>query len=294
MKILLFGASGQLGHELRKRADDLRFEVVSPVTKEVDITNRAQVMALIESVRPDSVINSAAYTAVDKAEEEVERAFAINAAGVSAVATACKEHGSRLIHVSTDYVFDGSLGRPLREDDPVNPMSVYGRSKLEGEQHVRDILGEEGVIVRTQALYGQKGVNFVQTMLRLFAERPVLKIVNDQWVSPTWAGWLAETIMDLVRLPVKGTYHASCDGVVSWYDFAVEIQRLAAAHFGDRTLARLEPTTAEELNRPAKRPVFSAFDTTKLQGVLRRPILSWQQGLREYLTETEVISAGGV
>jgi dTDP-4-dehydrorhamnose reductase len=290
VKILLFGGSGQLGHELRKRAEDLHFELVSPVTKEVDITDANQVISLIESVRPAVVINSAAYTAVDKAEEEQERAFAINATAVRTLARACKGSGARFIHVSTDYVFDGLLGRPLREDDPANPVSVYGRSKWQGEEYVREELGEDGIIVRTQALYGQKGVNFVQTMLRLFREREVLKIVNDQWVSPTWAGWLAEVILDLVRLPAKGTFHASCDGVVSWYDFASEIQRLSLPHFQGQAVARLEPTTAAELNRPAKRPVFSAFDTTKLQSTLRRPIMPWQRGLREYLTEVGIIS----
>lgn len=291
MKILLFGGSGQLGYELSKRAHDLRFDVVSPVTKEVDITNRDQVSTLINSLQPEVVINSAAYTAVDKAEEDAERAFAINSEGVRIIAEACADKKARLIHVSTDYVFDGLLGRPLREDDPVNPVSVYGRSKLEGENHVRRVLGEEGLIVRTQALFGQKGVNFVQTMLKLFAEREVLKIVDDQWVSPTWAGWLAETILDLVRLPAKGTFHASCDGVVSWYEFASEIQRLALPHFEGKAIARIEKTTAAELNRPARRPVFSAFNTNKLRSELNRPILSWEQGLRHYLSEIKVLQS---
>jgi len=278
-----------LGYELTKRAHDLRFDIAAPVTKEVDITNRGQVFMLIESLRPEVVINSAAYTAVDKAEEEADRAFAINSVGVRIIAEACAEKHARLIHVSTDYVFDGLLGRPLREDDAVNPVSVYGRSKLEGEQHLREILGEAGVIVRTQALFGQKGVNFVQTMLKLFAEREVLKIVDDQFVSPTWAGWLAETVLDLVRLPATGTFHASCDGVVSWYQFAAEIHRLATPHFEGRPMARLEKTTAAELQRPAKRPVFSAFDTERLRSVLNRPVMSWEQGLRRYLAEIKVL-----
>jgi dTDP-4-dehydrorhamnose reductase len=209
VKILLFGGSGQLGFELKKRASDLSFELVSPVTKEVDITVASQVATLVSGVKADVVINSAAYTAVDKAEEEEGRAFAINADGVKNIAQACSDNGIRLIHISTDYVFDGSLGRPLAEEDATNPLSVYGRSKLVGEDYVRSILGDNGVIVRTQALYGSRGVNFVQTMLKLFAEREVLKIVDDQWVSPTWAGWLAEIVLDLVRLPAKGTYHAS-------------------------------------------------------------------------------------
>jgi dTDP-4-dehydrorhamnose reductase len=289
VKILLFGGSGQLGFELRKRAADLHFDLVSPVTKEVDITSAAQVSRLFEVVAPQVVINSAAYTAVDKAEEEREKAFAINGEAVRSVAEGCKAVGARLIHVSTDYVFDGSLERPLREEDAVNPLGVYGQSKLVGERHVQEIAPDTSVILRTQALYGQRGINFVQTMLKLFAERDVLKVVNDQWVSPTWAGWLAEVILDLARLPQAGVLHASCDGIVSWYDFAVEIQRLARPSFEGKPLARIEPTTASELNRPARRPTYSAFDTSKLAAALGRPTLPWREGLARYLAEVGVV-----
>lgn len=288
MKILLFGGSGQLGFELRKRAADLNFSLVSPVTKEVDITERSQVKNLLESLKPDVVINSAAYTAVDKAEQELVIATAVNADGARNVAEACSRIGARLIHLSTDYVFDGLLGRPLREEDPVNPVSVYGRTKLRGEEYVREIAGERGLIVRTQALYGQSGVNFVHTMLKLFAEREELKIVNDQFVSPTWAGWLAEAVLDLARLPVQGTVHASCSGVVSWYDFATEIQRLAAPSFEGKQMARLEKISAVELNRPAKRPVFSAFDVSKIADVLHRAPLAWDDALQQFLMEIGV------
>jgi dTDP-4-dehydrorhamnose reductase len=289
MKILLFGGTGQLGYELSTRAADLHFEVVSPVITEVDITDSNQVATLFENVRPTLVINCAAHTAVDKAEEESQLAFAINADAVRTIAEGCKSTDARLIHVSTDYVFDGSLGRLLREDDPVNPLSVYGRSKLAGEQYAQEVLGADVTIVRTQALYGQRGANFVQTMLKLFAEREVLKIVDDQWVSPTWAGWLAEVILDLVRMPPVGVVHASCNGTVSWCDFAGEIQRLAKPSYKGAALARIEPTTAKELNRPAPRPVFSAFDTTKLATLLKRQPISWQAGLKNYLREVGVL-----
>lgn len=285
MKILLFGGSGQLGFELKKRAADLDFELVSPVTKELDITERDQVISLITTLRPTTVINSAAYTAVDRAEEEQERAFAINADGARNIAEGCQQSGARLIHISTDYVFDGASGRALAESDVTRPLSVYGRSKLAGEEYVRELVGDRGVIVRTQALYGKKGINFVHTMLKLFGEREVLKIVNDQYVSPTWAGWLSEVLLDLVRLPVSGTLHASCEGFVSWFDFAVEIQRLAAPSFEGRPLAKLEPTTAAELNRPATRPAFSAFDTTRLESVLGRPAMEWRTALEIFLSE---------
>ncbi len=288
MKILLFGGSGQLGFELKKRAADLNFSLVSPVTKEVNISEETQVKSLVESLKPDLVINSAAYTAVDKAEQEVDLATAVNADGARYVAEACSRTKARLIHLSTDYVFDGLLQRPLREDDPVNPVSVYGRTKLQGEEYVRKIAGERGLIVRTQALYGQKGINFVHTMLKLFAERQELKIVDDQFVSPTWAGWLAEAVLDLARLQVHGTLHASCSGVVSWYDFAAEIHRLAAPSFEGRQMARIERTCAADLNRPAKRPVFSAFDVSKISDVLHRVPLTWNDALQRFLTEIGV------
>ncbi len=288
MKILVFGGAGQLGHEIRKRASDLDFEVVSPVASEVDITEPDQVTKVVAACKPDVVINCAAYTAVDKAEQERDLAFKINRDGARNIAVACAKTPTRFIHVSTDYVFDGSFGRPLKEEDPKNPMSVYGRSKWEGEEAIRDVLGESASIVRTQALYGQMGVNFVQTMLKLIEERELVKVVDDQWVSPTWAGWLGETLLDLARLQSGGTLHASCEGTVSWYDFACEIRKMSEGHFEGRRMAVLERTTADAFARPAKRPVYSAFDTTKICSVLGRPPMKWQEGLRLFLAEIGV------
>jgi dTDP-4-dehydrorhamnose reductase len=291
VKILLFGGAGQLGYELCARAADLEFEVVSPVVTEVDITDRDQVIKVVSSARPHIVVNCAAYTAVDKAEEEIDLAFRSNRDGAANVADACSRLNARLIHLSTDYVFDGSLGRPLKEDDPTHPLSVYGRSKWEGEEKVREALGDDALIVRTQALYGKKGVNFVYTMLKLFGERDVVKVVDDQWVSPTWAGWLAEVLLDCARIKVGGVLHASCEGTVSWFDFASEIQRLALPHFEGRKVARLERTVAAELKRPAARPTFSAFDTTRLTTVLGRPPMPWRDALESFLREINVMEA---
>jgi len=167
-------------------------------------------------------------------------------------------------------------------------LSVYGRSKWEGEERVRDVLGNDALIVRTQALYGQKGVNFVHTMLKLFAERDVVKVVDDQWVSPTWAGWLAEVLLDCSRIQAGGTLHASCEGTVSWYDFASEIRSQSAAHFEGRKRATVERTTASTLNRPAPRPTFSAFDTTKITNLLGRPPVRWKDALGVFLQEIGV------
>jgi dTDP-4-dehydrorhamnose reductase len=289
VKILLFGGAGQLGYELRTRAADLEFEVVSPVATEVDITDHDQVVKVTRSARPDVVINCAAYTAVDKAEEEADQAFRINRDGAFNVADACALANARCIHVSTDYVFDGLLGRPLKEEDPANPLSVYGRSKWEGEERVRAALGNDALIVRTQALYGKKGVNFVYTMLKLFAERDVVKVVDDQWISPTWAGWLGEVLLDCARATFGGTLHASCEGSVSWYDFACEIHRLALPHFEGRQVAKVEQTTAATLNRPAPRPTFSAFDTTRLTTLLGRTPMRWNDALEAFLQEIHVL-----
>lgn len=291
MKILLFGGAGQLGYEISTRAADLEFEVVSPVVTEVDITDHDQVVRVTRSASPDVVINCAAYTAVDKAEEEAELAFRINRDGAFNIADACALTKARFIHVSTDYVFDGSLGRPLKEEDPTNPLSVYGRSKWEGEERIRGVLGNDALIVRTQSLYGQKGVNFVYTMLKLFADREVVNVVDDQWVSPTWAGWLGEVLLDCARNTVGGTLHASCEGTVSWYDFASEIRRLALPHFEGRPVARVERTTAAGLKRPAPRPTFSAFDTTRITSEFGRPPMRWKDALEAFLREIHVLEA---
>jgi dTDP-4-dehydrorhamnose reductase len=285
VKILLFGGSGQLGFELKKRASDLDFSVISPVTAEVDITDKEQVLFLAQSVKPSIIINAAAYTAVDKAEEEKEKAFAINRDGARNIAEACSRINVRMIQISTDYVFDGLLGRPVKEDDPTNPQSVYGASKLEGEQAIESVLGDRGLILRTSSLHGQKGVNFVHTMLKLFQEKEVVRVVNDQWMSPTWAGWLAEAVLDFSRMDCGGVVHASCSGGISWFEFATGVLELAQPHLEGKKLARIEPTTAAELNRPARRPTYSVFDLGKISSLLGRPPLQWREGLANHLKD---------
>ncbi len=285
MRIALFGGSGQLGTELKGRSKALDFELFSPVRKEVDVTEPEQVRGVLANLQPDVVINAAAYTAVDKAEEERERAYAVNAEGPRNIAEGCRSIGARMLHISTDYVFDGALGRPLSEQDPVNPLSVYGASKLAGEGACLEILGEQCAVLRTQALYGRGGANFVSTMLSLFKERDVIKVVNDQFVSPTWAGWLAEVVLDMIRIESKGVFHASCSGIVSWFDFACAIQAGAKSILGLESNTVIDPVAAEAYKRPATRPVFSAFDTKKLEGVLKRPAVSWQMGLDSFLKE---------
>lgn len=283
MKILLFGGSGQLGYEVHNRARDLNFEVVSPVISEVNISEEAQVKFLIKEVKPDIILNAAAYTAVDNAEKEKEEAFRINRDGVAHIGHAAKELGCRVIHVSTDYVFDGKGKVPIREEDATNPINVYGESKLAGERVLQEIYPEGSLTVRTSSLHGQRGINFVHTMLKLFAELPVVKVVDDQIMSPTWAGWLAEVLLDLGRLSTTGVIHASCSGAISWFDFAEEILKLTHAQSGSKAVLERIPST--DLKRPAPRPMYSVLDCSKLAGILGRSPIPWKVGLTEHLRE---------
>lgn len=281
MKILLLGGSGQLGYEVITRAHDLNFEVVAPVSSEVDVANFEQLNYLAHQVRPDILLNCAAYTAVDKAETERERCFRINRDGAACVARVGAELQCRVIFVSTDYVFAGDGTQPLDEDMPTGPRNVYGESKLAGEQEMARILGDKGLVVRTSSLHGQRGVNFVNTMLNLFRTRPEVKVVSDQVMSPTWAGWLAEVLLDLSRTSAGGVVHASGDGAVSWLEFARAIHAWSTSP----ATVQVQPITTEEFGRPAKRPMFSAFNCRKLAGLLGRKPIPWQEGLKRHLRE---------
>lgn len=282
MRILLFGGSGQLGQEFIPRSRDLSFEVISPVMGEVDITEEAQVRYLAQQVKPDSILNFAAYTAVDNAESDVEQAYRINSDGAKNVALAAKDAKCRLLHVSTDYVFPGDGASPLTEDDPVSPRSVYGASKLKGEEAISGILGDRALVVRTSSLHGKYGANFVHTMLSLFDQKKSVKVVADQYMSPTWAGFLAEAILDLCRIEVGGVVHCSCQGGVSWYEFAKKIGSFA---FAPEEQPSIEPSLLKDLNRPAKRPQYSVFNLAKLEKLLGRSALPWEKGLELHLQD---------
>ena len=285
MKLLLFGGNGQLGTEIRLRLNDLHIEVAAPVSRELDVTNTEQVNFLARTFQPDVIVNSAAYTAVDLAEKEIENAYAINAHAPKSIALAAKEVGARMIHVSTDYVFDGMGDKPLTENAPTNPQSVYGKSKLAGEQAVQEVLSDNVAIIRTSSLHGSRGINFVSTMVKLLKEREELKVVADQVMSPTWAGWLAEVIIDIARLNVGGIYHASGTGAVSWYDFTSAIYERIKPHIKREQDIRLLKTTSKEFGRPAPRPAYSVFDCSKLTKTIGRAPIPWQQGLDAHLLE---------
>lgn len=285
MKILLFGGSGQLGYEIEHRANDLNFEIVSPVISEVDISDGAQVKYLAGRINPDIIINCAAYTLVDKAESDRDEAMKINRDGAGNVAAAAKQQGCRLIHISTDYVFDGNFSSPIPETAPTNPINYYGATKLAGEAAVLETAGKLALVVRTSSLHGQRGVNFVHTMLELFKTREVVKVVNDQQMSPTWAGWLAEVVLDLGRTPCDGVVHACCDGAIAWYDFAEEILELVRPELPEAARVKLETISASEFGRPAKRPTYSVMDCSHLTKLLGRRPIRWEDGLRAHLRE---------
>ena len=283
MKILLFGGSGQLGCEITERAKDLNFEIVFPVVSEINITEKEQVLFLTKKVQPELVVNAAAYTAVDQAEEEADDAFLINRDGAGNVALAAKEAGARMIHISTDYVFDGTATQPIKEEAAPNPLSVYGKSKLAGEHQVQEILGDRALILRTSSLHGKCGENFVHTMLNLFKEKESLSVVNDQRMSTTWAGWLAEVILDLGRIECGGIMHACCGGDITWYDFATKIYEFVSNRLDHQI--KINPVTTEEFPRPAARPKYSVLDTTKLRETLGRQPILWEDGLKGHLKD---------
>jgi dTDP-4-dehydrorhamnose reductase len=278
MKAIVVGAHGQLGGELIRLAppDVL---CIGLDRAELDITDPVAVSAMMELYRPDLVLNAAAYTAVDKAESEKAFAFAINAAGVRNLADAAKERGAHLLHVSTDFVFDGLTNRAYCPGDERNPLSVYGRSKAAGE----DAIGSNGTVVRTSWLYGAGGSNFVTTMLRLMRERGEVGVVADQIGSPTLTTGLAVVIWRLGRLKRNGVWHHSDAGVASWYDFATAIAEEAIARGLLRSMPAVVPLKSAEYPTAAQRPKFSVLDSSETREFLSMPPVHWRTNLRRLL-----------
>jgi dTDP-4-dehydrorhamnose reductase len=287
MKLLLLGAGGQVGRELCRFAWPRGYELAAFGHDGVDITRRAAVMAAMARERPDIVINAAAYTAVDRAETETDIAWAGNCTGPLNLAAACHYAGIPLIHLSTDYVFDGSKKAPYREDDAVKPLGAYGQSKEAGERAVRGLLSQH-VILRTAWVYSARGHNFVRTMLRLAEGRPVLRVVADQIGSPTSAADIAAAIAAITRQIAAGntrwgTYHFAGAGAVSWHGFAEAIFALAERWRGPPP--RVEAITTAEYPTPARRPANSVLDCGKIAeafGVVPRP---WREALADVIRE---------
>lgn len=286
MKILVAGAGGQLGSELCARLPRTGHAVVLFTREDADFTQAGRVREAITARRADWVINCAAYTAVDKAESDSATAFAVNRDAARAVAEAVAGYGGRLLHISTDFVFDGTQSHPYRENDTPNPIGVYAQSKWAGEQAVREIL-PDALIVRTAWVHGAHGHNFVKTMLRLAAERDELRVVDDQVGSPSWTGDIAAALIDLIGQDARGCFHFTNEGVASWYDFAVAI--LAEAHalgFPIRA-RRVMPIPTSGYPTPARRPAYSVLDKQKIRAALGRPIPHWREALVQMLRELQ-------
>ena len=286
MRVLVTGAGGQLGRALGT-AGPPGVELRMLDRSSLDIADPAAVADYCVAWRPEVILNAAAYTAVDLAESEPEAARLGNVTGPAALAGVAARTGARLVHVSTDFVFDGRASRPYAPGDPTDPLGEYGRSKLEGERAVLDALGERAIIVRTAWVYAASGRNFVTTMLRLMATRDEVRVVSDQVGSPTAAFSLAQVLWALAARPdVSGVFHWTDAGVASWYDFAVAIAEEGhAAGLLERPV-RVVPIMTEDYPTPARRPSYSVLDcrgTVQATGIQPR---HWRENLRTVLQET--------
>jgi dTDP-4-dehydrorhamnose reductase len=276
-KIIVTGANGQLGRELQTLAPAYPdFDLVFLSREDLPVQQADRIRDLFETTLPDGCINCAAYTAVDKAETEKEQAFRVNGEAVGQLAVTCKTFAVRLIHISTDYVFDGSSATPLKEDDPTGPLNVYGASKLLGEQLALEN-NTDTVIIRTSWVYSVFGNNFVKTMIRLMHEKESLRVINDQIGSPTYAADLATAILQITggQAFVPGIYHYSNSGQISWYDFALAIKELTGS------ACRIEPIPGSQYPTPARRPHYSLLDKGLIQKTYGLEIPGWKESLEK-------------
>src|SRR3954468_19047891 len=276
MRLLVIGSGGLHGRAVARDAARLGHDVVTLGHQQLDITDADHVARIVGAARARAVINCAAYTDVDGAEAHDGRALRVNGDGPGHVARAAAEAGARVVHVSTDYVFDGTKREPWVESDPGAPLQAYGRTKLAGEEAVA-AASPEHAIVRTAWLFGAGGANFVDTMLRLGAERDEVSVVTDQRGHPTWTGHLASALVEIAeRDGDVGVFHATGPGDCSWYELAVEIFRVAAMR------TRVVPTTSERFARPSARPAYSVLGSERDPAVV---LPAWEDGLRAYLDE---------
>lgn len=278
MKVLVTGVKGQLGYDVAKELEKRGTSVAGVDVDEMDITDEAAVRRVISEVLPDAVIHCAAYTAVDAAQDNEEMCRKVNAEGTRYIAKMCKELGIKMLYISTDYVFDGQGTRPWEPDDERNPLSVYGQTKYEGELAVQNML-DKYFIVRITWTFGVNGKNFVKTMLRLSEKNSSIRVVNDQYGSPTATADLAVLLSDMIATDKYGIYHATNEGICTWYEFTCEIFRQAGIG------VEVVPVTTAEYGAKAPRPANSRMSKDKLtaNGFERLP--SWQDALTRYLKE---------
>jgi len=282
MKIVVSGAKGLLGSEVVRACaacgDEIVETDVTPDLRMLDITDIDATLALLKSENPRWLINCAAYTDVDGCEEHEESAFSLNAQGPKLLAQACRQCGTKLLHISTDYVFDGEQAEPYTEEDAPHPISVYGRSKLAGEEGIQCSM-QDFIIVRPQWLFGPRGKNFVSTILGIARDRDSINVVNDQWGSPTYSKDLAKAIRLLIDHDARGIYHVSNRGRATWYDLAkkaIEFMELGT---------KVVPVGTDEFPRPAPRPKNSILSTRKFTDVTGKLMPVWQISLQDYIKE---------
>jgi dTDP-4-dehydrorhamnose reductase len=281
--ILVTGANGQLGSEIRAlSAQYSQHRFLFNDRDEVDITDMQQVTNCFAGFQPEYCINCAAYTAVDKAETDQETAFQINVTAVKNLAMACTQFHTKFIHISTDYVFDGRGTEPYKEDHPTAPASVYGRTKLQGEQEAL-AANKDVIIIRTAWVYSEWGHNFVKTMLRLMQSRPEIGVVADQWGAPTYAADLAEAILQIVDSGKweRGLYHYSNTGVITWHQFAQAIKELSGFQ------CHVKALTTAEYPTPTARPAYSVMNTEKIQQVYGIQLKDWKESLQVCLQKLQ-------
>lgn len=293
-KILLIGITGQVGQELQQTLPSVG-EVVKADRQSIDLTQMAQIRERIQEIKPDIIVNAAAYTAVDKSESEIDLAMAINATAPTEMALAAQEIGAKLLHISTDYVFNGQNHTPYLESDATDPLGVYGHSKLLGEIGIQENC-DRHLILRTAWVYGARGHgNFVKTMLRLGVERPELKVVADQVGSPSWSYDIAFAITQLISRSmidenIQGIYHYTNSGVASWYDLAVATFAEARELGFPLKIERVLPITTAEFPTPTARPAYSVLSKAKISAATGTYPPYWRDSLRKMLTEWQSLN----
>ena len=283
MKVMLSGAKGQLGSELISTLPK-GIKLFTYDVKTLDICNKEQVSTVIAELQPNVIINAAAYTAVDKAESEREKAYQVNVAGAKNLAELAKENNVRLIHISTDFVFDGLATSPYQEDSATNPVSYYGETKLLAEKAIIQVLPKQHIIIRTAWLYSTYGNNFVKTMLKLMQDKDELKVVSDQQGTPTYAKNLAQVIWQCCQHnELSGIYHWSDAGNINWYEFAIAIQEEAQQRNLLNKKIPIHPIPTEEYPTPATRPGYSVLDKSKISKALGIKPKPWRENLSQML-----------
>jgi dTDP-4-dehydrorhamnose reductase len=287
IKVLITGGNGQLGYELQRTVPE-GYKCISTDVADLDITDFNAVKDYIAVHKPDVIINAAAYTAVDKAEEETQLATAINTTGAGNLAQVCNDNDIQFMQISTDFVFDGKSHTPYPVDAPAEPEGMYGRTKQDGDVLVQKILGDKAFIIRTSWLYSAHGNNFVKTMLKFMQERQELGIIADQIGTPTWANSLAKAVWKAIDIKATGMHHWSDAGVASWYDFAYAIMEEGVALGLLQKTIRINAITTADYPTPASRPCYSVMDKTKTWQELGIKSEHWRVALRQMMTELKV------